>query len=74
MFGLCVHSSPEKQCSMYYAYKTNGKGHRVGIKTLEMHMQKSTKQKVLSCGNSFQCLNSDAHIGKYLNKNREVKH
>lgn len=49
-------------------------GHRVGIKTLEMHMQKSTKQKVLSCGNAFQCLNSGAHIGKYLNKNREVKH
>lgn len=53
---------------MYYAYKTNGKEHKVGIKRLENYMQKSTKEKVLSTGNALRCLNSDAHRGKYLNK------
>jgi len=53
---------------MYYVYKTNGKGHKVGIKILENYMQKSTKQNVLSSRNALQCLNSDTHRGKYLNE------
>lgn len=53
---------------MYYAYKTNGKGHKLEIKILENYMQKSTKQKVLSSGNALRCLNSAAQRGRYLNK------
>lgn len=47
--------------------KQMGKDTKQEEKILENYMQKSTKQKVLSSGNALQCLNSDAHRGKYLN-------